>query len=292
MEAEFKANDEAVLRRYLLGELSEAERESVEERLFANDQYSEHLSLVEDDLIDSYVRRELHGDELAHFESHFLSSPRCLERVSFAQAWLVPKVVTFARPPRKSVWSWTLTALPMAAALFVVIMGSVFLSFRDRISRQREESAALRRQIEELRAQATAKNPVAPDVQAFVRALPPQAASPLSFVLLPGMRRDASRQEQRLLIPAGRHSVELDLMLTGQKQYPGYRVVIQNPDGAEVWGRSQVAASRDPAGVALKVSVPSMVLKDGDYRVMVSGVGTSGEVEELNDYYVFHAVAR
>jgi hypothetical protein len=44
--------------------------------------------------------------------------------------------------------------------------------------------------------------------------------------------------------------------------------------------------------VELKVSVPPVVLKEGDYRVMVSGFAASGELEELNDYYVFHAVVR
>ena len=44
--------------------------------------------------------------------------------------------------------------------------------------------------------------------------------------------------------------------------------------------------------MALKVSVPSMALKDGDYRLIVSGAAASGEFEELNDYYVFRAVER
>jgi anti-sigma factor RsiW len=291
MAAGFRANDEAVLRRYLLGELSDGERESVEARLFENDECSEHLSIVEDVLIDAYVRGELRDLELAHFESHFLSSPRRRERVSLAKAWLVPQAP--ASPPvRKPVWSWTLAALPIAAALFVAIMGSVFLSFSGRMSQQREESAALRKQIEALRAQAVSRNPVPPDVPAAGRALMSNATPPLSFILLPGMRRNAGRQEQRLVIPPGHHSVELDLMLTDAKPYPSYRVVIQTPEGAEVWGKGQIAPSRDATGLALKVNVPSTVLKEGDYRVMVSGAAASGELDDLNDYYVFHAVVR
>jgi hypothetical protein len=292
MEAGFKANDEAALRHYLLGELSEAERKSVEERLFGNDQYSEHLSLVEDDLIDSYVRGELQGGERAHFESHFLSSPRRRERVSFARAWLVPEPRSGVLPMRKVTRPWAGAVLPMAAMLLVLLAGSMMVSFNSRLTRQREESAALGKQIEELRSQAVSRKDASSDLQALAHTSPPQAAPPLSFILLPGMQRGATRQEQRLLIPAGRNSVELDLVLTGAKQYRSYRVAIQNPDGAEVWGKSQVAPSKDQAGAALRVSVPSLVLKEGDYRVLITGVGSSGELEELNDYYVFHVAVR
>src|SRR2546430_17616810 len=86
MGAEFKPADEAVLRHYLLGKLSEDEQSGVEERLFATEEYGEQLSLAEDDLIDSYVRGELSGRESERFEAHFLSSPRRGTRVALFQS--------------------------------------------------------------------------------------------------------------------------------------------------------------------------------------------------------------
>ena len=81
--------DEAVLRRYLLGELSEAELDRVEERLFAaaDRDSEEQLSPAEDELIDSYVRGELSASEREHFESWFLTSPRRRERLELARTW-------------------------------------------------------------------------------------------------------------------------------------------------------------------------------------------------------------
>src|ERR1044071_1791611 len=86
MEADFKPADDTVLRHYLLGELSEDEQSGVEERLFTTEEYGQQLSLVEDDLIDSYVRGELSSRERERFESHFLTSPRRISRVAFAES--------------------------------------------------------------------------------------------------------------------------------------------------------------------------------------------------------------
>src|SRR3954464_13969596 len=97
MDQEFNSGDETLLRHYLLGELREEEQSAIEERLFEDDTYGEHLSLVEDELIDEYIGGELRGGEREHFESHFLSSPRRRERVVLSQAWLArPHQVTLA----------------------------------------------------------------------------------------------------------------------------------------------------------------------------------------------------
>ncbi len=70
---------------YLLGELSGAERDALEDRLFLDEDFSSFLSDVENDLIDEYVRGELTASEKLKFENAYLTSDTRRERVRSAQ---------------------------------------------------------------------------------------------------------------------------------------------------------------------------------------------------------------
>jgi hypothetical protein len=67
--------DEAEIRRYLLGELTQEERVTVEARLFLDDDYSSQLEAVEDEMVDEYAYDELPAGEREKFETHFLTRP-------------------------------------------------------------------------------------------------------------------------------------------------------------------------------------------------------------------------
>lgn len=78
--------EEAELRKYLLGELSPEEQVSVEARLFLDDEYLSQLNVVEDELIDAYVYKELAPGERAQVEARLLSKPGRREDLSIARA--------------------------------------------------------------------------------------------------------------------------------------------------------------------------------------------------------------
>jgi TolA-binding protein len=78
--------DEQQIVRFLLGELPEDERQSVEGRLFQDDSFYSHILAIQEELADSYVHRNLTADQRNQFESHFMKSPRRTERVDFAAA--------------------------------------------------------------------------------------------------------------------------------------------------------------------------------------------------------------
>ena len=61
MQTESESDD--LLSRYLRRELAEAERDRVEEMYFADDKLHERLLMLEDQMIDSYVRGQLPPDE-------------------------------------------------------------------------------------------------------------------------------------------------------------------------------------------------------------------------------------
>ncbi|HEV2764716.1 MAG TPA: hypothetical protein VGV38_17180, partial [Pyrinomonadaceae bacterium] len=78
--------DEAELRRYLLGESSLEERVSVEARLFLDDDYMRLVQSVEDELVDEYARQDLTDAERVRFESHVLAPPEHRDDLRVAQA--------------------------------------------------------------------------------------------------------------------------------------------------------------------------------------------------------------
>jgi hypothetical protein len=82
-------NQNQVITQYLLGALTEVERERLDELSVTSQEFADSLSASEKDLIDSYVQGELSGSMLDQFESHYLASPIRRERVEFAAAFQV-----------------------------------------------------------------------------------------------------------------------------------------------------------------------------------------------------------
>jgi hypothetical protein len=72
------------VRRYLLGQLEEAEQERIELRLLTDPSFGEEFDTVVDELTDQYVSNELTDDERKHAEKHFLTTPERRQKLEFA----------------------------------------------------------------------------------------------------------------------------------------------------------------------------------------------------------------
>ena len=74
------------IRRYLLGQLPDSDREEIERDLMADEGFFAEFLILEDELADEYVNDCLTPDERANFERHFLATPERQESLQFAQA--------------------------------------------------------------------------------------------------------------------------------------------------------------------------------------------------------------
>ena len=74
------AQNENLIRRYLLGELSEADQTALEQELLTDRDKFEQVCAVENELVDSYVRGEMSRADRKRFESHYLP-PHCIVSV-------------------------------------------------------------------------------------------------------------------------------------------------------------------------------------------------------------------
>lgn len=146
---------EETCERYLLGEMSEVEREQLEESYFADDALFERFLAVKDELLDAYARGELAQEKRKRFEEHFLAAPPRRRRLGDTQNFIraVTAVSTKAAttdgaavdaPPavtshKSSAWQ-SLTDFfkfrPFAwqtafAALFLIALGGTWILLRN-----------------------------------------------------------------------------------------------------------------------------------------------------------------
>jgi hypothetical protein len=85
------------------------EAEPIEEASIVDEDLAERLNAMEQDLVDSYLRGELQGPNLAKFQSWYLSSPLRAQKVQVAKAFLkvvdsgleptVAKIAPASHPP-------------------------------------------------------------------------------------------------------------------------------------------------------------------------------------------------
>jgi hypothetical protein len=81
------ARDEQLVR-YLLGQLPEEDSERLDALCLADDEIASRLQAVENDLVDRYASGTLAGPTLSQFQRVYLTSPRRLQKVRFAESLL------------------------------------------------------------------------------------------------------------------------------------------------------------------------------------------------------------
>lgn len=131
-EMSWTSQDEGTIRAYLLGELADAEQTKVEERLFADPDYVELLLIVEDELVDAYVRGTLDERERQPFEAHFLAASQRRRKLRLARALRdyanrrPRRTAASTSPAGPAWWAWLRAPALRPAAAVVVLLAAVY----------------------------------------------------------------------------------------------------------------------------------------------------------------------
>ncbi len=80
--------NEEIIRRFLLGQMSAEERFEFEKRFVADADLFEQITAVEDELIEKYVRGWMRPEESAEFETVFLVTKKRRDRIEFARTFI------------------------------------------------------------------------------------------------------------------------------------------------------------------------------------------------------------
>ena len=280
--------DDATVIRYLLGSTSAEETERLDELSIADDEFASRLRATENDLVDSYVRRELEGALLERFEAVYLRSPERRRKVAFAESLhavvnrpleaavepvaCIPAARTAWRSRR--VWGLATAALLLLAAAYLL-----------RDYRLRQEIAGLQpRTATGHPTQAAEKQPTGKDASVGTAANRPSAGGLAAFVLLPQSRGITAVPALELLPDA--NAVEFQLILETD-DFPRYEARLRdNAANRITWRGEALRSHTSKGGRAVTVALPRNLFQPRNYSLELTGSGRAG-ARELIGAYVF-----
>src|SRR3954466_14334621 len=143
---------------YVLGLLSDDDRERVEEASIADDDVASRLRIIENDLVDGFVRGTLDETRRKHFESNYMSSPRRRDAVRSAAMFVAAvdraalrEAPAAAEPGTRS--SRLVFTLAAVAAVLLVACGALLFDTvrtRNRFASVETARAALDQRAQDL----------------------------------------------------------------------------------------------------------------------------------------------
>jgi hypothetical protein len=277
--------DDRQLERYVLGLLSEGDRERLDEASIVDDEVALRLRVVEQDLADSYVRGQLTGDTLSRFESHYLASPLRRENVRLAEKLasaiariapveLAPLPQQVKSEPRLARGLAAVAALVLAASapLLIELIGAR-LVHRPPAARVKRDRPA--RELISQRGDATFAHALLAEPDATILYAQTSAMAPITGIA----------------VPPGAGHVAFELRLESSF-FPRYRVGLRDPLLDEIVWRSEWILTRPSAGPpSLPVVVPTRVLKTQHYALDLTGSELSGDSDAAGSY-LFRVLSR
>jgi hypothetical protein len=269
-----KKNEQDVLERYLLGDVSDDKRSEIEQGYFADDAYFDQLIDVQNDLFDSYARGTLPAADRKRFEERFLTRGSGIDRVEFARA-LKEKVA--ARSGRKT---GSVRLLAIAASVVIVVIAAAWMTFS--LQRRPQPPITSSRPKPPQQQRTTPPAPVQAQTQiAPVQSKPSASALITTVLLTPGGTRESEAATPLVLRPAPQF-VRVELVLEDDR-YDSYAAELQDVEGRVLWKAHSLRATTAPSGRMVAVSVPAKLLPPGDYIVILKGI-RQGEASEVNNY--------
>jgi hypothetical protein len=259
--------DDVAIRRYLLGELPEAETAALEEWYFGDPGALDQVRAVEHDLLDDYAAGRLVPAERGRFEAHYLASPQHRARLSAARALRLAG----ARPAAPQARRWAPAAL--AAALLLAALGLLWLLGRPVPSPS----------VAGTKPRDGSPGPSPTASRAATRE-PTLAAFALSPILVRG-------SEQRVLaIPGAADEVVLYLEGGEPRRATALVFDLRTVEGKPVaHGPALAVSSTAPRRALAEVHVPAASLPPEDY---VLSLGPAGAGEDALIRYSFRVARR
>lgn len=258
--------DDAVIRNYLLGLLTESEAEALEEAYLADPEAWERVRGVEDDLLDDYAGGRLASGERRLFERKYLASPPLRDRVVAARA--LRQEAVRGKPPARRPARWS---LPLAVAAAVLLALAAVWRQTPRpptIATIASPSPILptaEPRIEEPSPSPAVTVPITPS--------PEPAVSSVLLALSPVLLRGEARPPL-LRVPPGAQTVVFELEGDPAVIPPpssSLAASVETVEGGPVWsGDARRAAPGDRPSLLAVARVPAAGLAPGDYIVTLS----------------------
>ena len=315
---EEKFDNEEEIRRFLLGEMTADERAAFEERFIAEDtDLFDRIGVIEDELIESYLRETLSPAEKVKFEQSFLTTESRRERVAFTRILfdkLAAEKETAAKKTEtaaenSSVWKSLVNffktprfVLGAGFAILLLAFGLWFLVLRnpkngDEIVRHGEPTPVVlpTAQITDKNQNAavaanvnSADNLEANKTPAAVNAETPNKSQPketlpkpvvATLALFAGTVRSGGAKSSELNLTKETTGANFVLNLESS-DYKIYRAEIVDADGRVVYRSGRLTVRKS----SVNAYFPTAKLRKGDYFVKLYGFNAAGEEESAADF--------
>lgn len=276
-----QSNEEAVLRRYLLGDLDESGHEEVEERLLCDNTFAGRVSDAQDYLIDDYVFNALSDSEHESFQKNFVINNERLEKIRVAealQAYVIRretqrKLVNSSRP--WPFWQGTLSfvqthwlslALSVGAVVIIVLLVPKVVPWFRPVNNLAWEARRqhIERQIAELNKH---------------RSVTGNGAM-IELRLQDTVLREGS--ETKRVVVSNEIKI-LNLLLEFPPQdYQSYQALVLAVDTGEFFAVNDLKAENGAGQILF--SIPTEFLPPGDYQVDLKGISKTGTSSDIARY--------
>jgi len=268
MKEEFVTDAE--IRQFLLGSVDDSERQRIESLFMSDAEFNQRVLIAEEDLIEDYLELSLAPVERDKFLAQYGHAPEQQRRLRINQSI---KDYVGQTPPaivKRPIFLSHLTPrnlrffIPIAAAVTIAcIIGIVWLV------RSNNQRVTIERELAELNAR--------PDL----RVNPSQVVS----LVLPPVSIRSVGTETTLRPRADTLVVELDLLWTKKKQYPNYYVLFRRVGTNEEYRVFGLHIQASPSsGNSIRVRLPSYLLRDGLYQVVLTGASPEGAASQGEEY--------
>jgi hypothetical protein len=279
-------HDEVKIRRFLLGDLEEAEREGLEELFLTDLTFRDQVLMVESELIDEYLGGELDQNDANKFRQVFVV-PEQLRKLriarsvrNYAQSELARDVPVFDLTPVPTPTLAPETArrnkayiyLAIAAALIVIAVGSIWLIRRAQFGQRTAQENNRRSEVEKQLAAANAA--ATGSIES-----PEPGVIPLMLASV-STRRPGPRPT--LALNSGADA--FDLWLVPTTQYQTYNASLTRVDTHDRFDVFGLRLQSEKEAKLIRLRLPAKLFTPGLYEMELKAIGPDGQAVDAGRF--------
>jgi len=243
-----------IIRKYLLGTLSEPELSEIEQELFFNEELSRTADLIEDEIIEQYLDHELGAREQKAVETYFLRPPAHRQKLYFARL-LRHRLQSPATPDPRVIHISPVLSHPgnfvrsYGALAAVVVFGMSSLYLGVALKKAHLEIRSLEEQVQK---QNDSRTP------------------PVLFPMKYGVARGHGSLPHMVVTP-GTRTIKVDLLLPERfaESFDVRLLDRRHDEEQEIWSKKDVKPSV-PSQPRLTFDIPTQGIRTSTYDLVVS----------------------
>ena len=244
----YDLDDEQLMRRFLVGQVSDEEESQIEDRFMGDPDYFDALCALEEEMMLAHARGELPVEWRPGFRKRVLDAP--------ARRAHADQVVAFADALREAHSALRVTPAPTlgwrqkpSTRLWLAAAAALVVAVALAVSRQREDV------------------PPPSDVRSPAVSAP--AGTFATFVLAPGLARSELGQQNVIVLQAEATQVQLELTIRSPMTTAPLRAALRTVGGPSVDLPTAPVITESPAGMRVICLVATRLIPRGDYVLSI-----------------------